>query len=517
MENSLNENDEAGCSTDTPESRRERQSGAARLRQRRKRARESSASRERRRKADMDAKRKSREEETPAVKVLRRQADAEGKRKSREEEDPVQRFLRQQADIEAKKRRRVEESSQQKLSRKQANAVRTKRKREAETAQQRARRRGLDASAHREKYDEAKRPARNADDPVTDEFRLSNFDVRCIHCGALHFDEERVQGKHDRNSFFDCCAHGKIEYKDGDIWIDDTDGTPRSLFKQYPDSFKDLFVGKYPEQGNFFLNIRKVNGSYALASLCANRYEFKTHGPYCFKLSGQVYYKFNTAAEPDEGDVPTNGQLFFVDTEEALEHRKAHLTVKDFRKGSYRTESCFRIFDMVEKYLRQNNDYAKAYTMMKEEQEEQTKNAEENGESCPEVRLLFKAPKKDDGTRNLPRSNEVAAVFITNANGDIPPASIVVHERGKQLKNLSPIDRNVEPMLYPLFYPNGGEGWYAEMRKKDASKLSMDQYVKCKLAVRESGTFVPLHYGRKLFQQWVVDQYARIEWERLGW
>lgn len=155
--------------------------------------------------------------------------------------------------------------------------------------------------------------------------------------------------------------------------------------------------------------------------------------------------------------------------------------------------------------------------MMKEEEEEQAKKAEENGESCPEVKLLFKAPGKDDGTRNLPRTNEVAAVFVTNANGDIPPASIVVHQRGKKLTNLSPLDRNVEPMLYPLFYPNGGVGWYAEMRKKDTSKLTMDQYVKCKLAVREGRTFVPLHYGRKLFQQWVVDQYARIEWERLGW
>jgi hypothetical protein len=43
----------------------------------------------------------------------------------------------------------------------------------------------------------------------------------------------------------------------------------------------------------------------------------------------------------------------------------------------------------------------------------------------------------------------------------------------------------------------------------------MLEYVQSKLAVRRNGIFTPFHYGRKLFQQWVVDQYARIEWDRL--
>lgn len=370
-------------STDAAEVRRKRQNEAARLRMQRKRARESSSSRERRRTADAEAKRRSRESESAVERSLRNQADAEAKRRSRESESAVERSLRNQADAEAKRQSRESESIVERYLRNQADAeakrrsrasesasVRSvknhadaeakRRSRQTETAPKKANRQKVDAVSHKKKRLEIKEPTRNADRFDIDEYRLSDFSIKCIHCGALHFAEERVQGKHDKDSFFDCCAHGKIEFKDGDIWVDDTGAHQQPLFGQYPASFRDLFVGSYPEKSNFFVNIRKVNSSYALASLCANRYEFKSNGPYCFKLSGQVYYKFNTAAEPDDGKVPTNGQLFFVDTEEALEHRKAAMSIKDSKKGSYKTDSCFRIFDMIEKYLRENNGYAKS-------------------------------------------------------------------------------------------------------------------------------------------------------------
>lgn len=39
---------------------------------------------------------------------------------------------------------------------------------------------------------------------------LGPFEILCIHCGALHFTEERVSNRINRNSFGDCCLHGRI-------------------------------------------------------------------------------------------------------------------------------------------------------------------------------------------------------------------------------------------------------------------------------------------------------------------
>jgi hypothetical protein len=42
------------------------------------------------------------------------------------------------------------------------------------------------------------------------EFRLSPMNIKCIHCGALHFAEEQIQDKKKAASFNDCCGHGRI-------------------------------------------------------------------------------------------------------------------------------------------------------------------------------------------------------------------------------------------------------------------------------------------------------------------
>nr|CAD2187437.1 unnamed protein product [Meloidogyne enterolobii] len=116
---------------------------------------------------------------------------------------------------------------------------------------------------------------------------------------------------------------------------------------------------------------------------------------------------------------------------------------------------------------------------MKEIYEKQAKICQEKGEKMQEIRLLFSLKEEFDQRRyNIPSSNEVCAIMVCDANDDIPLARIVVYPKGeKNLKEIYPLDKCVEPMCYPILYPNGSYG--------------------------------------KLFQQWVVDQAAKIEWDRL--
>ncbi|KAL3070174.1 hypothetical protein niasHT_039367 [Heterodera trifolii] len=136
-----------------------------------------------------------------------------------------------------------------------------------------------------------------------------------------------------------------------------------------------------------------------------------------------------------------------------------------------------------------------------------------------EIKLLFETERQLDRRLgyNIPRANEVAAVYVPGADGEVPNAKIVIRERGKELKILNSIDPMVTPMTYPLFYPRGTLGWHPGMKQRNSNrKVTRLQYVSYTLAIRER-EFNPILYGGKLFQQYCVDEYVKIEGDRMDW
>uniref|UniRef100_A0A915E5Z2 Helitron helicase-like domain-containing protein n=1 Tax=Ditylenchus dipsaci TaxID=166011 RepID=A0A915E5Z2_9BILA len=248
----------------------------------------------------------------------------------------------------------------------------------------------------------------------------------------------------------------------------------------------------------------------AFASLSVRQYQYHLPGPYCFRISGQIYRNFNTAALPDEDEQAKGGQLFFIDTHEALGIRQSKLKCDP------------KDTEMIHNYLLQNNPYAKAYVMMKDEMNEQERIGLETGQEAKQIQLLFNLKTTADQRRyNLPQTNEVAAVFVPTSDGNVPAAHITVHERGKEVKNLQHIDPNVEPMLYPLLRPNGEQGWNVNMKTKSGKKLTQCDYINFHNQYRRDKVlpnqyeFNPLHYADKLTHQWYVERWCCVEAERL--
>nr|CAD2170007.1 unnamed protein product [Meloidogyne enterolobii] len=98
------------------------------------------------------------------------------------------------------------------------------------------------------------------------ENKLSDLSVECMHCGALHFAEEKTRG----NSFNDCCHHGKVV----GLNIPEQD---------FPEELRDLFMKLDARHANFFDNIRHLNSSVSFASMNPLRYRYPSkRGPYCF-------------------------------------------------------------------------------------------------------------------------------------------------------------------------------------------------------------------------------------------
>ena len=66
----------------------------------------------------------------------------------------------------------------------------------------------------------------------------------------------------------------------------------------------------------------------------------------------------------------------------------------------------------------------------------------------------------------MQRTNEVAAVFVTTADGDIPESYVTIRNKATRVLPLvSSMDPNVERIVYSLFYPHGSQGWHKNIAK----------------------------------------------------
>ncbi|KAM0727891.1 hypothetical protein ACS0PU_005360 [Formica fusca] len=78
------------------------------------------------------------------------------------------------------------------------------------------------------------------------------------------------------------------------------------------------------------------------------------------------------------------------------------------------------------------------------------------------------------------------------------------------------MDPNVEPWIYPLFYPYGTQEWHCNLTKLNSNKrITRGQYIKYRMAIRDE--FNVFLLGRRLFQQWLVNSYVKIEKDRINY
>lgn len=94
---------------------------------------------------------------------------------------------------------------------------------------------------------------------------------------------------------------------------------------------------------------------------------------------------------------------------------------------------------------------------------------------------------------------------------------IVLHTRGNALKRISETHRSYDALQYPLLFPCGDDGYSIAILHKGSTKktVSAIEFYAYRLMVRKDQVNT-LHLCRALFNQYLVDQYACIETERLN-
>ncbi|CDF38382.1 ATP dependant DNA Helicase PIF1 [Chondrus crispus] len=129
---------------------------------------------------------------------------------------------------------------------------------------------------------------------------------------------------------------------------------------------------------------------------------------------------------------------------------------------------------------------------------------------------------------NGPEASEVAALIPGNEDGEIGRRDIVVRRRGTLNSNgnevLDPISvshRAYDPLSYVLSFPNGRDGWYPELRFSSVqdgrrTKITPMMYYGWHLFER-AGEFSTILHAARLFQQYLVDQFCKVEAEWLSY
>ncbi|KAF8391388.1 hypothetical protein HHK36_023692 [Tetracentron sinense] len=91
---------------------------------------------------------------------------------------------------------------------------------------------------------------------------------------------------------------------------------------------------------------------------------------------------------------------------------------------------------------------------------------------------------------------------------------IIVQTRTGHLQNVADTAGYYDPLQYPLLLPYGTHGWDIDVYNERQRRISCRSYYAYMLQIRDSDPSILLRDGR-LFQQYSVDNYVKIETQRL--
>ncbi|XP_041999843.1 uncharacterized protein LOC121749330 [Salvia splendens] len=144
-------------------------------------------------------------------------------------------------------------------------------------------------------------------------------------------------------------------------------------------------------------------------------------------------------------------------------------------------------------------------------------------ENQPNVSLRLLGKRGRDGrTYNLPSVSEVAVLVVGDFDEALGDRDIVVVKKSGQLQRISELHPSYLPLQYPLLFPYGEDGYREDIgfSKNSSSSsthrksISPKEFFAFRLHERISEYSILL-FGRRLFQQFVVDAYTMIETGRL--
>ena len=140
-------------------------------------------------------------------------------------------------------------------------------------------------------------------------------------------------------------------------------------------------------------------------------------------------------------------------------------------------------------------------------------------QNTDDMKLFLSATKRPHGTHerqfNIPCTSELGVLM---PNDILNNRDIILRTRshGRPLQRINECHRVYDALQYPILFPTGSDGWSIDLKLLNPKtgdhsnkQMSAMQYYTFKLMHRDY--FNPLLYSGRLLQQYVVDQFVKME------
>ena len=315
--------------------------------------------------------------------------------------------------------------------------------------------------------------------------KLGRMEQLCTYCGAKFWMEEKGQNSSQTfPSFPVCCAGGKVSL-------------PPLL--RPPSYLMDLYTSSNSDAVSFQKNIRGYNNLLACTSFGTNvSNEFQKQGISNFRIHGQVYHRIGSLL-PEDGCSPTFAQLYIYDTEHENENR--HNIMHDLDNDILR-----HLQNMLDEY----NPYIQSFR--------QVRDIILSNATSQISMVIYSDRTYNSHCYNAPTSSDVAAIMVGDGYNEIPTnRNICLRLRDGGLQRISETHPSYDPLHYVLLFPRGDDGWHINIPLIGSQKrirVTTMQFYSYRLQIRDGDW---IQYAGRLYQQYIVDQYAKIEQERLNY
>ncbi|KAL3365177.1 hypothetical protein AABB24_010370 [Solanum stoloniferum] len=303
-----------------------------------------------------------------------------------------------------------------------------------------------------------------------------------------------------------------------------------------PTDLQNFFLGDSKECQHFHTYSRAYNNMFSFTSLGVHydrELTKRNHGIYTFRVQGQMYH-FIDDLIPSTGKAK-NLQLYFYDNENELTNR---MTL------SYNLNELIitKLMDMLK--FNPYSTFLRSLTVV------------------PNLSQFYIALNSssnlDQRTYNLPTASEVGAIWIEDQlNDKIPTPHIRIYTHSNKSQLVNYYYGCYDPLQYPLLFPYGQNGWHCGIKKfnktytyskttkaseydqlpgvnnitsidrlphiestvlskglRKRNTVSCREYYCYKFQIRDEEPNETLYSGR-VFQQYRVDQYIKLETQRL--
>ncbi|KAF7126784.1 hypothetical protein RHSIM_Rhsim11G0010600 [Rhododendron simsii] len=267
---------------------------------------------------------------------------------------------------------------------------------------------------------------------------LGNMDIKCTHCKALHWMDERLTKSSTSHPLFGTCGfQGKIRL-------------PTLITPSPP--IRALYDGDDDRSKSFRKHARGYNATNAFTSLGAtlDPRVLTGSGPTSFTIHGELRHRVGSLLA-QQGNDAKYAQLYIFDPASALEVRN--------RNNEHLRRDVLKI---IQDTLLQVNPFVdkfrQTYAILEQ--------LDVVGQTLPAH--LHYSFSKDQRTYNLPTTDEIAVVIPGDGSKASGMRDIVLHLRGdNQLMQINECHPAYLPLHYVLLFPHGELGWEPEMKQWD--------------------------------------------------